>query len=164
MTTTIFRPPADAPPKATPGRDRPLLTQRLSDGHTWAHEFGASSHHELRDGCLEAWVACRMEWQRRADALPTHQTRKRGLMLATMPRELQLHVFDTTTPGGAWLNANYGTRDDRRVVVRCPGTATNGEAWEGADWLDTWRRCLRCWWAGIRAFEVLPDLRPRPGA
>ncbi len=157
MTTIVFRPPTDTAPGIPRDRDRPLLTLRLSDGHTWSHEFGASSHDDLREGCFEAWVACRIEWQRRADALPAHQTRKRGLTLACIPRELQLHVLDTTTPGRdrAWLNANYGTRDDRRLVIRCPGTAPDAEAWEGADWLDTWRRCLRAWWSASELSKFL---------
>lgn len=153
-TTTINRspPPAAVAPRGGPERGRPLLTLRLSDGRTWAHEFGASSPHDLRDGCMEAWIACRMEWQRRAGELPTYQTRKRALILTTLPQDLQLHILDTTGgQSGTWLNANHGTRDDRMIVIRQPGTASNGEAWEAAPWLEYWRRCMVAWW---RASEL----------
>ena len=143
------RPPIGPDRGAERRRDggRPLLKLRLSDGRTWAHEFGASTAGELRDGCFEAWVGCRVEWQRRAAALPAHQSRKRAAMLATMPAALQLHVLDTTAPARGWLNANFGRDSTRLLVIRCPGDAPNAEAWEGADRPDAWRRCLRTWCA-----------------
>lgn len=55
-----------------------------------------------------------------------------------MPDALQLQV-----KAGDWIEANYGTNALRRIVIRCPGDAPNGEAWEGADWLGTWARCMR---------------------
>ncbi|MBN8508536.1 MAG: hypothetical protein J0L57_07990 [Burkholderiales bacterium] len=131
---------------------------RLSDGRTWAREFGASTADELRDGCFEAWLACRMEWQRRAAELPAHQSRKRAAMLATVPTTLQLHVRDTTAPGRGWLNANFGRDATRLLVVRCPGDAPNAEAWDGADWPDAWARCLRTWCAAAELTRFLANL------
>lgn len=121
-----------------------MLTLRLTDGCSWSHEFTAGSTPDLRDGCLEAWVQCVAEWQRRAAELPAHQTRKRALMLASTPRELQLHVLDDASSGRAWVHASYGTRDGKALVIRRPGTAPDGETWPGADWPGAWARCKRC--------------------
>lgn len=164
MLDTIDRHRIDPPPAVEDhgARDKPLLTVRLSDGRTWAHEFGASTADELRDGCFEAWVACRLEWQRRADLLPQHQTHKRAAVLAGMPRSLQLHVRDTSGGRlGDWIGANYGTDGMRLVVVRCPGTATNGELWDCAPWLEYWARCLRAWWSAAELARFVGSTLPR---
>lgn len=161
MPIVIDRPPVGTPPADTnPGRDRPLLTLRLSDGHSWAHEFGASNADDLRDGCFEAWVACRLEWQRRAGLLPEHQTIKRAQTLATMPRTLVLHVLDTSSANAdVWINANQSDNPLRQLVVLPPGTATNAEAWVDAPWADTWLRCLRAWWAAAELTRFLGGMR-----
>lgn len=118
----------------------PRLLLRLSDGRTWAHEFEARSAYALRDGCFEAFVTCRLEWQRRADELPAHQTHKRAAVLAGMPRTLQLQFCDPAT--GHWLDANRATDPMRQLTVSEPGSAP-GDAWEAAPWPDAWLRCLK---------------------
>lgn len=171
MSAAATHPPINAGRKATRGRrERLLLELRLSDGRSWAHEFGASSADELRDGAFEAWVACRVEWQRRVETFPARQSRKRAAMLATMPDALQLHVRDTNALDRAWLNANYGADPMRCIVICCPGTATNGELWSAADWHETWGRCLRSWWAAaelarfLRTWQQYLELTERIGA
>lgn len=165
MNNIIERYRVDPPPTADTrggGRDRPLLSLRLSDGATWAHEFGASTADELRDGCFEAWVACRLEWQRRADLLPAHQTMKRSAVLASMPTALQLHVRDTSGGRlGDWIDANHAVDPMRRLAVLHPGTATNAEAWSDASWLDTWGRCLKSWWSAAELARFLGSTLPR---
>ena len=133
MSVIASIPPVVIPLKASRGRDKPLLSLRLSDGYSWAHEFGASSPTDLKDGCFEAFVALSIEWNRR------------GRNTSTRPGSLQLHVLDDVTAIHSWINASYGTRSDRMIIVRSPGTATNGEDWDSAPWEKYWLCCLRCW-------------------
>lgn len=152
MIAILQKPPV----VTTPSRRAPLLQIRLSDGHSWAHEFGASNPHDLRDGCFEGFVGCAIERQRRANALPAYQTIKRANIIAGTPRALALHVQHN----GAWLNANYGTNSEHRIIVRQPGTATNSEGWDAAPWEMYWLRCLRCW-NGAEALSAFCRSIPR---
>lgn len=128
---------------------------RLSDGNSWAHECTASSPIQLADGCMEAFVACYLEWQRKVNEIPPYQTRKRAAMLITQPVVLELHVFDNSPGaiGGQWINANYGTDGDRVIIARRPGTSS-GKPWDSEPWEEYWLRCLRCWntCANLHAF------------
>jgi hypothetical protein len=160
MTIVINRPPVA--PTVAPRGDRhdPLLTLRVSDGYTWAHEFGASDASELRDGAFEAFVALTLEWQRRADALPAHQTINRAAVLRSMPHSLQLQVLDTSgiTNQPNWVSANYGSDPMRMIVVQHPGDARTPDAWAESDWPTYWRRCLRAWMAMTELAQFLRGL------
>lgn len=140
-TATIGRPPI-APPAAGADRPRrgPLLRLRLSDGASWAHEFDASSADDLRDQCFEAFVACSVEWHRRADLLPAHQTTRRAKVVQGRPRHLELHLRDPAA--GAWVNASWAADPMRKLIVSEPGTAA-GDTWRTAQWADAWFACLR---------------------
>lgn len=139
-STTVERQALDTVPVAEDrSSDQPLLMLRLSDGRTWAHEFGASGHHDLRNGCFEAWVACRMEWQRRA---PARQWFKRSR--PATPAALELDVLDTSARH-VWVNASHGTVSAGTTIVPCPGPATHAQEWEGPPWDVYWERCLRTW-------------------
>ena len=165
MIAVINRPPVAPPVSPRGDRHTPLLTLRLSDGNTWAHEFGASDAGELRDGAFEAFVALTLEWQRRADALPAHQTIRRAALMRTMPRVLQLHVLDTALPTNTptWLSANYGSNPMRMIVVQHPGDAKTPDAWAESDWPTYWRRCLRAWMAAAELAQFLRGLSAAGG-
>ncbi len=140
MTARTIAPPAP-PAVGTAAPRGPLLRLRLSDGYTWAHEFTASDAESLMSGCFVAWAACGREWERRALALPAHQTIKREAMRRAAPGVLALHVRDDFTHGAAsWVAAK---RDAMKViVVRDPARV---DPCASSDWAGAWLACLKTW-------------------
>jgi hypothetical protein len=120
----------------------PLLTLRLTDGHSRVSAFTASTHRDLREQCLAAWARCAQAFENSATPVPPRVTVNRTATLATMPCSLQLHVLDTW---GEWIVPNRCTDRDTELIVRRPGPS-EGDADQDADeWLEVWLRCLRAW-------------------
>lgn len=139
MQLNINRPPVGTTNKRS-GDDGRNIRLRVSDGRSWAYEFSASGPDDLRDGCFDGFVELAMEWRRRADMLPAHQTIKRAAHLRSLPTSLELHVAGI---GGDWVGANYGTDCGQKIIVRTPARTATPHAWGGSDWQEYWGRCAR---------------------
>lgn len=114
---------------------------RLSDGYSWAHEFGASSVRTLRIGCRSAWNAYHQHLNSLIEAIPPYHTmtRERQASDNKYRQTLQVHVRDAYSRCRTdyWINSMWGTNAEKMQLCLDPFRFEN-------DWTKIWQQCVRC--------------------